>query len=151
MVQQQSHCSSISTAHMERILESLKSNKNRRSTVKNYHQIWRQFNEFILKLDVKLNNWECRVAFFCAYMVEKGNKSTTIRSYISAIKNVLVTDGYHWDDSLILVESITKACRLMNDTVFNRFPIRIGFLEMILFEVGRIYNDNVYLEILYFY
>ena len=134
---------------MERILESLKNNKNRRSTVKNYHQIWKQFNEFILKLDVKPNSWERRVALFCAYMVEKGSKSTTIHSYISALKNILVTDGYHWDESMILVESITKACRLMNDTVFNRFQTRIGFLEMILFEVGRIYKDNVYLEILY--
>ena len=51
-----SECTSISSQQLELILEKLKSNKNRKSTVNNYHQIWKQFNEFVLKLDVKSNS-----------------------------------------------------------------------------------------------
>ena len=134
---------------MELILEKLKSNKNQKSTINNYHQIWKQFNDFVLRLDVKPKLWECHVALFCAYLVDKGVKSSTICSYISAIKNILINNGYRWNDSLILIETIIKACKIMNDTVFHRFPISIGFLEMLLFEIQHMYSSDIYLELLY--
>ena len=46
-------------------------------------------------------------------------------------------DGYKWDDSAVLVKSLTRACRLINDRVTDRFPITWKLLEMILFEVER--------------
>ena len=144
-----SDTSSISSQWLNLILEKLKANKNRKSTLNNYHQIWKQLNEFVLKLDVRPANRERPVALFCAYLVDKGTKSTTIRSYISALKSILVTDGYKWDDSLIIVETIIKACKILNDKVFNRFPIRIGFLEMILFELQGMFSTDYYLAVLY--
>ena len=141
--------STISTTQMKRILEKLKALRNRRSTINHYHQIWKQFNDFVIRLDVKPSSWECRTALFCAYLVEKGNKSETLKSYVSAIKNVLLVDGYKWDDSLIVLETITKACRLLNDTVLNRFPIHIGMLEMILFEIQRMFPEDIYRELLF--
>ena len=65
------------------------------------------------------------------------------------MKNILTTDGYQWDDSLIIVKTIIKACKILNDQVYKRFPIRAGFLEMILFEVQRMFNTDLYLEMLY--
>ena len=103
----------------------------------------------MLKLDVKPVDWEERTALFCAYLVEKGNKSATIKSYVSAIKNILVTDGYKWNDSLILMDSPTKACRLANDKIYLRFPIHIGLLEMLLFELERLFSMDWYLEVMY--
>ena len=144
-----SRCSSISTGYIERVLERLKANKHRKSTKHNYHQIWKHFNDFVLRLDIRPKTWERHVALFCAYLVDKGNKSATIKSYVSAIKSILTTDGYEWNDSMILMETIVEACKIQNDRIFHRFPIHIGLLEMLLFEVQRTYKNDFYLEILF--
>ena len=49
----------------------------------------------------------------------------------------------------MLLDSITKACRLVNDTVYQRRPIQKGLLEQILFEVECIFSEQYYHEILY--
>ena len=46
-------------------------------------------------------------------------------------------------------DSITKACRLLNDTVYIRRPIRKGLLELILFEVEHIFGNQYYLEVMF--
>ena len=146
-----SSTSRILTAHMQLILEKLKGNQNRSSTIKNYHQIWTQFNAFIIRLDYRPPTWEERASLYGAYLVESGRQSSTIKSYISAIKGVLKTDGYQWDDNKVLLNAITKACKIRNDQVTTRLPIQIGLLEILLFEIERVYNDppQPYLEILF--
>ena len=119
--------------------------------------IWRHFNKFLLNLDrnVISKSWEQKVALFGAYLVDKGNQSTTIKSYFSAIKCILKADGYEWDDSKVLLNILTRGCRLKNDTVKTRFPIQIRLLELLLFEVEREYggrngkNPQPYLESMY--
>ena len=87
---------------MERILGSLKFNHNRNSTNKNYVAIWRQLNDFILKLDHIPEDWEDRISLFCAHLIEhKKVKSTTLKSYISAMKHILKCDGYKWRDDKV--------------------------------------------------
>ena len=127
---------------MERVLERIKSSTLRKSTAKNYHIIWTKFNKFIIQLDKIPKTWERRVALFCASMVDRGIQSATIKSYVSAIKKTLKLDGYEWNDNLILLEALVKACRLLNDTVKTRLPIQIGLLELILFEVQRIFTQG---------
>ena len=134
---------------MENILNRLKANANRQGTVRNYHSIWRNFNDFVIRLDRKPKTWEDRTSLFLAFMTEKGAKSATVKSYKSAIKNVLVNDGYEWDDGKILLNAITKACRLKNDIVQTRLPISRNLLELILFEVQRKFINQPYLECLY--
>ena len=77
--------------------------------------------------------------------------STTVKLYISAIKKTLLIDRYNWDDKLVLVRSLARACRIINDTVRTRLPIHCNLLEMILFEIQRYYlgQNQVYLEVLY--
>ena len=82
-------------------------------------------------------------------MVDKGVQSLTLKSYVSAIKTTLTLDGYHWSNDLILLKTLTRACRLVNDKLSVRLPIRRRFLEMILFEVQRTYGSQPYLEALY--
>ena len=72
-----------------------------------------------------------------------------MKSYISAIKAVLKLDGYDWNDSKILFEVLVKACKLENDSVRRRLPIQIGLLELLLFELQRLYSGQPYLEKLY--
>ena len=81
-------------------------------------------------------------------MFDKGYKSATMKTYISAIKRVLMDDGYAWNNSIVLFASLTKACRLQNDKVYTRFPIQFGLFELILFEISRVYSQP-YLIALY--
>ena len=141
--------SSISTREMENVLESLKSVKNCKGTRDNYIRIWRNFNDFIIRLDKKLAQWEDRMSLFLAYLVKKGAKSATIKSYKSAIKSILTDDGYNWSDHKIMLNVLTKACKVQNDVVLTRLPIKHKLLELILFEIGRLLKNQPYLEIMY--
>ena len=78
-------------------------------------------------------------------------QSQTIKSYLSAIKKTLIMDGCKWNDDLVLVRSLAKACRIVNDSVRTRLPIHCGLPKVILFEVERYFviKHQFYLEILY--
>ena len=94
-------------------------------------------------------SWEQRTALFCAHLVDRGLKSTTLRSYVSAIKCILKDDKYKWVDGEVVLDSLIRACKLKNDIVTPRLPISKRLLELILFEIGRLFNQQPYLEILY--
>ena len=125
--------------------------QNRSSTLKTYLNIWRQFNYFVISLDVKPDSWEVKTTLYIAYLIDNGKQSASIKTYVSAIKKLLVMDGYQWKDDEVLLNSLTKVCRLINDRVKSRLPTQCGFLEMILFEVERYFNTRAqyYLECLY--
>ena len=104
--------------------------------------IWRQFNKFVINLDNKPKCWEDRIQLFIGYKIDQGMQSSTVKTYISAIKKTLIDDGYHRDDQKVILGSLTKACKLVNEKVFTRLPIQCGLLEMILFELQRIFRDS---------
>ena len=134
------------------ILEKLKSHQRREPTMKAYYGTWKHFNEFIIRLDIIPRLWEDRASLYDAYLVhEKGVQSSTLKSYISAIKAILVDDGYPWNDNRILLSTLTKSCRLINDRVKTQLPIQVGLMEMLLFEVQHVFRakGQYYLEILY--
>ena len=137
---------------MERILDNLRSKQNRESTAQNYYSIWKQFNKFMVKLDVWPRDWEHCVALYCTYLVNEGRQSNTINSYISTIKAILRADKYKWNDQLGQLNVITWACKYTNDAIRTRLPIMKGFLEVILFKLQRHYGDQnpqPFLESLY--
>ena len=152
-IQQESSSSSsssrLSADYMMDVIERLRYKANRDSTVVNYQVIWRIFNKFLIRLDKRPQTWEDRVLLFCGYLIDCNKKSSTIKSYISAIKWILKTDGYDWDQNKIVLGSITKACKLKNDIVKTRLPISCKLLELILFEINRIFHKQEYLSILY--
>ena len=117
----------------------------------NYLGIWRHFNQFLMRLDVVPEKWEDRVVLFCTHLVEQGRQSSMIKSYISAIKNVLRNDDddYEWNDNILLLNTITKACKVINDQYRERLPIKRHLLEVILFELGVIFSMQLYLLITY--
>ena len=136
---------------MQLILERLKTQCHQSSRNCNYYLIWHKFNAFVLKLDVRPKSWEQRVSLYGAFLVNQGIQSSTLKSYISAIKCVVCTDDYDyvWDDSKVLLHTLTKACKITNDTVTPRLPIRIGLLEIILFQCERLFVNQWYCEIMY--
>ena len=141
--------SKISTKQIQLIINRLIGQSQRSSTCQTYLRIWRQFNKFVINLDVKPVSWEDRVTLFIGYKIDQGMKSNTCKSYVSAIKKFLVDDGYPWNDQQVLLGSLTKACEIINDRVHTRLPIQCSLLELILFEVQRMYNDQFYLETMY--
>ena len=135
---------------MQSIIEKLRTEANRRSTDKVYYQIWKIFNEFIIKLDHKPKTWEDRLALFVGYLIECKRKSNTIKSYISAIKSVLSKDGVSINENRFLLSSLTKACKITNDRVKTILPIRKGLMQLLLDTVPQLYNNpQLYLVTLY--
>ena len=137
---------------MERILDQLKANPHRSTTKKTYHKVWEKFNKFVIKLDRIPKKWEQRLSLYIGYVIKyKRLKSTTVKSYISAIKSVLLSDGYQWNNNLFLLDSVIKTCKMENDILKVRLPIGKNLLEIILFQLQRdlAKKNQPYLEILY--
>ena len=142
--------SQLPTKYMQEVLDMLKYMKHRQSTAETYHWVWHCFNKFLIRLDDRPILWEHKMQLFCTYLVEQGSQSSTIKLYVSAIKSVLESDGYEWKDERLLLGTITKACRIKNDQLKCRFPIRISLLEIILFEIERFWNGKQpFLKIMY--
>ena len=98
--------------------------QNRESTAKNYLNIWRIFNKFLLRLDKPLRkkvSWEDKMALFGAYLIDLGHQSSTVASHFSAIKGVLKADGYKWNDQEVFLGTLIRSCRLSNDVIKNSF------------------------------
>ena len=146
-----SSVSSISTKNLEIYVTKLKNNRNRESTKRNYYTVWRTFNEFFIKLDRKPKSWEDRLILFVGYLISRNRKSSTIKSYVSAIKSVLAQDGVFLSEDRFLLTSLTKACKLVNDKVRTRLPIQKGMLNIIIKNCQEFYNkrSQPYLATLY--
>ena len=140
----------LSTSAIESIIQKLKSNQHRSSTQAIYHCVWKTFNQFYIKLDVKPDNWEDRLNLFVAYLVNCNKKSTTIKSYISAIKAVLAADDVILCENRVLLTAMTQACKLENDSVRTKLPIRRGLLTLLIKSVPKLYQTpQPYLVTLY--
>ena len=136
---------------IQNLLESFKSKQHQPSTAKNYHGIWKNFNAFVIRLDHKPVSWEERTAAYGAYLVHKGVQSSTLKSYISAIKHTLLMDDYPWCDEKLKLSIMTNACVTDNDANRTRLPVQNGLLEVLLFQTVRHFDDQGqnYLKLLY--
>ena len=123
-----STATSISTDSVLQFIELIKGQRTRETTRRNYHTIWRSFNRFLLKLDRVLDSWEDKLTLFVGYLVDKNRKSTTIRSYVSVIKSILMIEKIDINEDRYLITSLTKACRYRNDRVITRPPIHKSML-----------------------
>ena len=141
--------SEISTSEIQTIVDKLKYGDQRLSTKNIYHSVWKHFNEFFIKLDSKPSSWEERLILFVGHLINNNRKSSTIRSYISAIKAVLAKDGHSLNEDKVLLKSLTRACKLENDTVKTRLPIQKGMLYIILGSLSEVYQNQPYLMKLY--
>ena len=144
-----SSSSTISTVAMENLIEKLKMEKHRSSTRKNYYAIWKKFNEFYIKLDKKPNSWEERIVLYVGYLIENKRRAQTIKSYISAIKSVLMDDGVILNENKYLLTSLTRACRFKNHRVRRCLLILKGTLNLILQDCVLYFDQQFYLTCLY--
>ena len=143
--------SRLSTKNIRNIIDQLEHKRHRDSTQCTYYIVWKKFNEFFIKFGSKPQEWEDHLVLFTAYLVDKGFKSSTIKSYISAIKSVLADLKIKLDVDQSKLNSLTKACRLNNDRISTRLPIHKGLLQLILDQIHRHYynRSQIYLATVY--
>ena len=119
-----SDTSTISLNQIYHIMEGLKTRQFQDTTTQNYHGIWKNFNKFIIRLDIIPQTWEERVAAYGTYLYYHGIQSSTLKSYISAIKTTLMLDDYEWNDDKLKLTILIRACKMVNDKVKTRLPIK---------------------------
>ena len=144
-----SDTTTISTAKISCIVEQLKLDRHRSSTKAQYYSVWKLFNQFFIKLDHKPLSWEDRLTLFVGHLVQTKKKSTTIKSYISAIKAVLFNGNIQLREDRSLLNSLTRACRLKYDKVKTRLPIKKSTLRLILVTLNVLLDRQPYLKDLY--
>ena len=103
----------------------------------------------MVKLDIRPNNWEDRLTLFVGHLIDSKKKAATVKSYISGIKCVLRENGIEINKNRFLLASLTRACIKVNDHIRARFPIKCGFLNMLLRKVRDFYALQPYLEKLF--
>ena len=117
----------------------------------NYYSVWKSFNKFFVRLDVRPEQWEDRLTLFVGYLIQTKKKSTTIKSYISAIRAVLSDIGVELNENKNLLSSLTRACKLNNDKIRTKIPIQKPLLNAILKKCHKMLTDEgqTYLGSLY--
>ena len=82
---------------MQQIVDDLRHQQYRDCTKRNYYAVWRVFNQFFIRLDYKPSNWEDRLTLFVGFLIQSNKQSSTVKSYISAIKAVLKENNFKID------------------------------------------------------
>ena len=139
----------ISMSEILQYLELLKSKSYQSSTRKNYYTIWKSFSDFFIRLDSKPCSWEDKIVLFAGYLIQVGKQSSTVRSYISAIKAVLAEGDVHVNEDRVLLKSLIRACRLNNDQVETCLPIHRDLLESITLQIKKIHQKDLYKQVLF--
>ena len=152
MQDNKSESSTISTSTMRNIVDQLKMEKHRSSTKLNYYRVCKSFNRFFLRLDDKPDSWEDRLILFVGYLVQNKRKSSTIKSYVSAIKAVLQMNNENHqpiNEDKFVLHTLIRACQLRNDVIQIRLPIKKVLLQLLLRSLEDILPQQPYLVILY--
>ena len=102
-----------------------------------------------MRLDVKPRNWEDRLVLFAGHLAGEKRQSSTIRSYISAIKAILVDEKVEINENKCLLNAITRGCRLTSDRVVVRLPIHKQLLHILLIKLTTMFDQQPYLSKLY--
>ena len=143
--------SRLSTDEISNIVDQLKQQQHCDTTKKCYYTIWKIFNNFFIRFDRKPGNWEDRLTLFVTYLIDNERQSSTVKSYISAIKAVFKMNNSRINHGQYLLTSLTRACRLKNDQIRARLPVQKGMLKIILEKTDQhLMNVNQpYLLLLY--
>ena len=127
---------------MQNIVDRLRTQCFRDSTRLNYYRVWKNFNAFYQRLDRKPSNWEERLSLFVAFLVQTNKRSSTVKSYISAIRAILKEDSVKLNEDITLLSALTRACKIRNDVIINKLLIRRPLLNMLLPSIKHYFADN---------
>ena len=86
---------------------------------------------------------------FKAHLVEIGRQSSTAKTYISAIKAVLVMEGISLKAENYELRALTRACRRIKDRVKMRLPIGKRLIRLLLDKIDVMLEKQNYVRIMY--
>ena len=101
-----SSSSIISSAEIKGMIDRLKMQRFRDSTWDTYLRVWKIFNKFFVRLDHKRDQWEDHIVSFAGYLIDQKLKSSTMRSYISALRAVLAEDNIKLNEDYFTLSSL---------------------------------------------
>ena len=107
------------------------------------------FSHFFIRLDDKPRNWADRITAYVGYLINCGKQSCTIKSYILALKMVLLDNGISITNNQYFLSSLMRACKLENDRICQRLLIRKDLLLVLLKYVNINFQQQPYLNKLY--
>ena len=113
------------------------------------HKVWKLFNQFFVRLDVKPANWEDRMVLFTGFLIDCRLQSSSVKSYLSAIRAVLMENNIKLNEDQFLLSSLMRACKLNNDRLVMRLPIHKELLHTIIKHVHELFCCQPYLLRLY--
>ena len=108
--------------------------------------------EIIMIFGGPSTNFTSDLTLFVGFLIqEKKAKASTVRSYISAIRSVLLEDGVVLNENKFLLSSLTRACRFLNNRVRTRLPIHKDMMIILLQAVEDEFRqkNQMYLATLY--
>ena len=87
---------------------------------------------------------------FIGFLVDQKKQSSTVKSYLSALRAILKDDDVKLNEDLLLISSLTQACSYTNDRARTRLPIQ-KTLSVILKQVETHFTEmnQPYLAILH--
>lgn len=128
----------------------MKGGKLSKETRRKYHSIFEGMNMFVVKLDRKPQDWGDKMNLYLAYLSEvKKLQSNTLKSYISAIKQILIIEGYEINKDRVVLDSIIKTTKARNDKLLPRMPIGYHRLNTLLNHIETYFDTQPYLSALY--
>ena len=89
------------------------------------------------------------MSLFVGYLIDNKKQSSMVRSYVCAIKSVLRDHGIQVKEDQYLIASLIKACRIINDKVHARLPIKKGMLGVLLKSLNKLFSCQPFLRKLY--
>ena len=94
--------------------------------------------------------WDDRIALYVAFLIQCKRRSSTIKSYISALRCILKHIGIKVQKDNAVLGSLIKACKLKNDVIQTRLPIKQGLLHILITSVDKIFSaPQPYLSTMY--
>lgn len=124
-----------------RIIDIIKFMRHRANTRLQYHRIWTSFNKFLIKFDRMPATWEDRVYIWVAHLVDNRKSVATVKSYLSAIRQILSSDGVELNEDKALLSSLLTTCKLKNKSLFIRLPIRLKLLQRVIHHTDLLFKN----------
>lgn len=121
----------------------------KKNTKRAYRTAYLEFTRFNLSLDNMPELLDDQLALFVAFRTQKGDYSTTVNSYLSGIRSMLLLDGIEINTRTARLRALIKACKYENDRVIQRQPIKESMLMRVIRQVDLMFDDQAYLCSLY--
>ena len=99
-----------------------------------------QFNAFLISLDRMPIRWEDRLTVCITSLVKK--KITNHQELHQCNKTILHTEDIFLKDESYALSSLAKVCKLQNDIMLVRLPIKRGLLSILLDKIDDYYMER---------